>query len=221
MAEEQKISGLDIMPINNENSHNSQGIARSQKVSNNNACRLKEIGKKDYSDFRQLMDIALKDFAWEEKAKYIDVFCKDDSAIYSDEFEAFQSSESSAALPYEIQFDGDDDFEQVLPNVVRKNGKVNNDYVLCSESFPELDLHSKPNFISIYKKQKTRLWTKLRRLLNRFNWKTTPSDPSKDTQTVSDGLRDDLYSGNVWQPLTSQESSSQSLIEGGKFFLYL
>ena len=89
MVEEQKISSLDIMPINNESSHNSQGIARSQKDSNNNGCRLKEIGKKDYSDFRQLMDIALKDFAWEEKSKYFDSFCKDDSAIYSDEFEAF------------------------------------------------------------------------------------------------------------------------------------
>ena len=219
MVEKCRISGLDIIPINNENSRNLHAITESQSVCSNNVCRLREISQKDYSDFRQLMDIALKDFAFEEKEKYIDVFCKDDSFLmidsdFSDEFEPFRSSESSAALPYEIQFDGDDDFEQVLPNVVSRKVPMHNDYVLCSESFPKLDSRSKLNFISIYKKQKTRIWTKLRRFFKRFNCKKKPSDPSKDIQRTSESLRHNIADGNVWQPMTAHESSLSLHTEG-------
>ena len=107
-------------------------MMKSQLDNNNNIRTLNVIKEQDYANFRQLMDIALKNFSLKEKHKYMErVFDNSNHSISigypssycfeyceDDIFSEWSSNEASGQLPYEINFDDDDDFEQVLPKFV-------------------------------------------------------------------------------------------------------
>ena len=128
----------------------------------------------DYYDIRQLMDIALKNFPLkEEKEKYVTMFFKDHCNVTIGSNYGYNSSiGSSAHLPFEIQFDGDDDFEQVLPKSVNWTNSVDSD---CSFYFKPLknisdiacrfnQLYTKPkSVLSSKTKTKTKgIWARLK-----------------------------------------------------------
>ena len=169
-------------------------MMKSQLDNNNNIRTLNVIKEQDYANFRQLMDIALKNFSLKEKHKYMErVFDNSNNSIsigypssycfeyYEDDiFSEWSSNEASGQLPYEINFDDDDDFEQVLPKFVTwdlattgsdlssSNIKTTDDsdfqYINCvSKTKPTRTLKK-----SKEKKKKEGLWTKVKKVFTRL-----------------------------------------------------
>ena len=175
-------------------------MMKSQLDNNNNSTTLNVIKEIYYSNFRQLMDIALKNIPLKEKHKYMERVFDDyyqtlsivPPSYYLDfsEDEATSTSSSidiSGQLPYEINFDGDDDFERVLPKFVTWDlATAGSD--LSSSSFKTTDdsdfqyinCHSqtKPTQTLKQPKEKAKkdgLWTKVKKVFTRliqcFGWK--------------------------------------------------
>ena len=195
-----------------------------QQDNSKNVWRLNEIKKKDYTDFRQLMDIALKNFSLEEKGKYVDNMYEDYYTIISSDYEDITSTESSVQLPYEIQFDDDDDFEQVLPKVLIWDFPAENDSSLCLPTSLDSDFeyvdyrsHAKPSSNLGYKKKKRGLWEKVKNVVKGLMFPRTERKQCKVTGNTFQELHkcfveeQDLV-GKVEEDVTSQlERKASSL----------
>ena len=90
-----------------------------QRDNNYNSWGVNEIRQKDYADFRQLMDITLKNISSNEQEKSVEMLedCNESLITFSSEYSDCCTScnDSIGQLPFEIKFNDDDDFEQVLP----------------------------------------------------------------------------------------------------------
>ena len=90
-----------------------------QRDNNYNSWRVNEIRQKDYADFRQLMDITLKSISSNKQEKSVEMLedCNESLITFSSEYSDCCTScnDSIGQLPFEIKFNDDDDFEQVLP----------------------------------------------------------------------------------------------------------
>ena len=169
-------------------------MMKSQLDNNNNIRALNVIKEQDYTNFRQLMDIALRNFSMKEKHKYMESIFDEPNENLSigyppsycfeyyddDTFLTLSSEDISGQLPYEINFDDDDDFEQVLPKFVTwdlattgsdlssSNIKTTDDsdfqYINCvSKTKPTRTLKK-----SKEKKKKEGLWTKVKKVFTRL-----------------------------------------------------
>lgn len=206
----------------------------SQQDNNNNSLRLNEIKEKDYTDFRQLMDIALKDFPLKEKQKYMDSVLEDykntlsiscsSSYFYGDHSSSTSSIESSGQLPYEIKFDGDDDFEQVLPLKVVSWDISTEESECCSlclkappqnhseiEYIDSLPSHTKPAKCTLSFKKKIKkegLWAKVKKLFARLMCCTKQQNESKTSQKTAEEVNDNLIEETQWHEKVSEGSNS-------------
>ena len=187
--------------------------------------RLNEIKEKDYTDFRQLMDIALKNFPLKEKQKYIESVSKDYKTIwsirpcyYSDNTSFTSSIESSGQLPYEIKFDGDDDFEQVLPKVVSWDVSTESECTFCFQApldsdFAPIDSvsHAIPNSIALTCKKMTKkggLWAKAKKVFARLMCCRKQQNECKTSQTTDEKLNASFAEGNDWYRNVAEMSNS-------------
>ena len=205
----------------------------SQQDNDNNSLRLNEIKEKDYTNFRQLMDIALKNFPLKEKQKYMDVVLDDykntlsiscSSYLYGDHSSSTSSIESSGQLPYEIKFDGDDDFEQVLPLKVVSWDISTEESECCSScleasSQNHSDIEYKDSLSSNTKSEKFTLsfekkikkdglWAKLKKVFARLMCCTKQQNESKTSQKTAEDVSDNLVGQNQWYEKVVAESNS-------------
>ena len=196
---------------------------KSQLDNNNNIRTLNVIKEQDYANFRQLMDIALKNFSLKEKHKYMERVFDNHSnhsisigypssycfEYYEDDiFSEWSSNEASGQLPYEINFDDDDDFEQVLPKFVTwdlattesdmssSNIKTTDDsdfqYINCVSKAKSTNTLNKP----IERKKKEGLWTKVKKVFTRliqcFSRKQKKSEHKTFERTTNNEFRNGL-----------------------------
>ena len=159
------------------------------------------------------MDVALRNFPLEEKEKYVNV-CKGYSyfPLFTSEFEDIASIQSSAQLPYEIQFDDDDDFEHVLPKVMSWDALTEID---CSEwsqtsldsDFEYIDYRrdSIPNSTLSYGQKKRGLWTKVKKIFKRLIRTKGKRKQCKTTRKTTRELSHSLLEVHDWQPKVAKD----------------
>jgi len=228
------------MSFEKTNLHFPSYKTESQQDNNNNSLRLNEIKEKDYTDFRQLMDIALKNFPLKEKQKYMDSVLEDykntlsinysSSYFYGDHSSSTSSIESSGQLPYEIKFDGDDDFEQVLPlkivswDISTEESECCSLYLKASsqnhsdiEYIDSLSSHTKPAKCTLSFKKKIKkegLWAKVKKVFARLMCCTKQQTESKTSQKTAEEVSDNLVEENHWHESVAEESNSMLQTKG-------